>query len=324
MKKHIVVIGGGHGTSALTAHLKNRRDVRLTAIVAVTDMGGSTEVIRDNYEILALGDIRTVIESLIPNSEKELAEACAYRIKSRNGVGFMDGHPLGNIELLMTIKAFNGDVVRGIKAVMRKYRAKHTVLPVTADNVHLEAWFDDGTILEREGAIDGRLKRNPLDRRKIVAVYLRPVATMLREAQMAIFSADTIVVCAGSPFTSIGACFSVLGIAKAICYNTRAKFVQVMSLMTNANESPGWKASHHAENVFRAILRPFDCVVCNDPKLISKEVLCAYAKERARPVEIDDERLQCFAKELVVGDFADERRTPIRHNAKLASLIASL
>jgi hypothetical protein len=94
--------------------------------------------------------------------------------------------------------------------------------------------------------------------------------------------------------------------------------------MTDLNEGPGWKASQYAQNVVDATFRPFDYVVCNDPKLITKPVLEAYKKEGAHPVEIDEERLRCFAKEIIKGDYADETHSPIRHNAKLAKLIASL
>jgi uncharacterized cofD-like protein len=324
VSKKIVAIGGGTGTSALTSEIKNEEGVEATAVVAVSDDGRSSKKIRDHYEVVAVGDVRNVIESLIPDSEIELREMMGMRIHSQNGVGFLDGHPQGNIELLMAIKYFKGDIVKAIQSVMRKYRALHTVLPITADCAHLEAWMDDGSVMEREGVIDSRLKDNPDDTRRIMAVYLRPMATILPDAEWALLNADTIVVCAGSTFTSIGACFSVQGVAQAVRRNTKAKFVQVMNLMTNANESPDWTASQHAENVYQAVTRPFDYVICNDHKLISPEVALAYEKEGARPVVVDRDRLSCYAKEVIVGDFADEQRGPVRHNAKLAKRIIEL
>jgi uncharacterized cofD-like protein len=324
VSKKIVTLGGGTGTRAFTSEVKDKEGVEVIAAVAVSDDGRSSKIIRDHYEVVALGDPRNVMESFIPDSERELREMMGMRIHSNNGVGFIDGHPLGNIELLIAIKYFKGDIVKAIQSVMRKYRALHTVLPITADCAHLEAWMDDGSVMEREGVIDSRLKDNPNDTRRILTVYLRPMAKILPEAQEALLNADTIVVCAGSPFTSIGACFTVRGVAQAIQQNTKAKFVQVVNLMTNANESPDWTASQHAENVYRACMRKFDYVICNDQKLISPEVALAYEKEGARPVVVDRDRLSCYAREVIVGDFADEQRSPIRHNAKLAKLIIEL
>jgi uncharacterized cofD-like protein len=290
-------------------------------------MGGSTKVIRDHYEVGPVGDIRIVIESLMPESERESREIMGMRIQSQNGAGFMDGHPCGNINLLMAIKYFDGDVVKAIRHVMREKRVWHTVLPVTAaKDAHLVAWLDNGDLIEREGVIDDRLKDNPDDTRKIIEAFLRPMPSILPEAREAIRKADTIVVCAGSTFTSIGACFCVYGLASAIRENLKAKFVQIVNLMTNANESPDWTASQHVDNVYRVVLRTFDYIICNDPHLISPDVASIYQRENASPVAVDMDKLSRYVNNIdniIVGKLADEEKSPIRHNAKLAKLIAS-
>ena len=59
--KDIVVIGGGHGLSAILSGIRDMEDTSISAIVTVADDGGSTGRLRKRYTIPAMGDIRNVI-----------------------------------------------------------------------------------------------------------------------------------------------------------------------------------------------------------------------------------------------------------------------
>ncbi len=90
--KHIVLIGGGSGISNLIRAFIHVPDWSISAIVATSDSGGSTGVIRDSYKIPAIGDIIKNLAAL----SGERAAWMTYRHKD----GFLAGHTTGNLWLL--------------------------------------------------------------------------------------------------------------------------------------------------------------------------------------------------------------------------------
>ena len=63
MNKKVVVFGGGRALSVLLRGLK-LFPVDITVIVNVSDDGGSTGKLREEFKIPAMGDIRGVMTSL--------------------------------------------------------------------------------------------------------------------------------------------------------------------------------------------------------------------------------------------------------------------
>ncbi len=61
--KKVVVIGGGTGLSILLRGLK-LFPIDITAVVTVADDGSSTGVLRNEFNIPAVGDLRNVLVSL--------------------------------------------------------------------------------------------------------------------------------------------------------------------------------------------------------------------------------------------------------------------
>lgn len=321
---NIVNICAGTGGAAMMEGFKNypREEVHVTPIVCSTDGGGSSGLIRQQYRVLPFGDFGHVLAACIPDSEVDLRKIVRHRYVSDDGNGFVDGHTVINLELLNAFKVF-GDILKAIQVVSRKYRVLHAILPVTADNVHLCAKLNDGSIIKGEGRIDNRLKENPHDRRRIASVYLEPKAKIFSPTKEAILRADKIVVCPGSPFTSIGANFCVEGVSAAIRQNKDAIFIGVINAMTT-QEGPDWTASRHAEEIFKKVGRKFDFLFCNDPNVIPRKSVRDYLKERSRPVEVDKERLSQFAYHVEVENFIEPGEGPVRHSSKVAKFIVSL
>ena len=75
--KNIVIIGGGTGNSVLLKEFKNHTD-NISAIVTVSDDGGSTGKLRRDLGILAVGDIRNCITALAED-ESTMTKLMEYR-----------------------------------------------------------------------------------------------------------------------------------------------------------------------------------------------------------------------------------------------------
>src|SRR3989339_67777 len=95
--KKVVVIGGGTGTFVVLSALKEIADLDLSAIIAVTDSGGSTGRLRDEFGFLPVGDIRQALAAIAAeNGRKWIQDLLLYRF-SKGSV--LTGHNLGNLIL---------------------------------------------------------------------------------------------------------------------------------------------------------------------------------------------------------------------------------
>ena len=80
MKKKVVVLGGGTGLSYLLNGLK-QYPLDITAIVSVCDDGSSTGILREEFNIPAVGDIRKVLVAL-SETEPLVEKLFNYRFKT--------------------------------------------------------------------------------------------------------------------------------------------------------------------------------------------------------------------------------------------------
>ena len=121
MKKKVVVLGGGTGCSTLLRGLKEF-PIDLTAIVSVCDDGNSTGVLREEFNIPAVGDIRRVLVSL-SETEPLVMELFNYRFKTTSD---LDGHTVGNL-LLTASSEITGNLSDGIEALSKIFNLKGKV-----------------------------------------------------------------------------------------------------------------------------------------------------------------------------------------------------
>ncbi len=89
--KKIVTIGGGTGRFTLLLGLK-KHPVDISAIVAMSDNGGSTGRLRDELGVLPPGDIRQCLIAL-SGSAVTMRKLMWYRFEK----GGLAGHNFGNI-----------------------------------------------------------------------------------------------------------------------------------------------------------------------------------------------------------------------------------
>src|SRR5437899_8703117 len=155
----IVSIGGGTGLSALLSGLKKYTQpfgsaVDVTAIVTVTDDGGSSGRLRREFEVLPPGDIRNCLVAL---SEDEALLSRLFQYRFSGGTG-LSGHSFGNL-FVAALAEITGDFAKAVQEASQILASRGTIFPSTTSNVQLDAWMDDGSRVRGETNITASDKR---------------------------------------------------------------------------------------------------------------------------------------------------------------------
>ncbi len=303
----LAVLGGGTGMSILLRGLK-KVPFDISAVVSVCDDGKSTGRLREEFNMLAVGDIRKVLISLSEDEEK-VEKLFDYRFDTSSD---LDGHALGNI-LLTGANEIMGNMSDGIELIDSLLNLKGKVLPLTEDNVTLVGKMEDGNFVEGEHFITE-------DTRTIESVSYKERPMVNPRVLKAIRNADAIILSMGSLFTSI--------IPNLICEEVReeiekssAKIIYVCNIMTQPGETDDFSVSHHIK-LLNSYLgnRKVDAVVVNNGK-ISKELINKYAdSEQKDLVEIDYENIKTLGAGIIEDNYVLIENGYIRHNTMKVSI----
>lgn len=311
----IVAIGGGTGLSTLLRGFRQYgsidQDKNLTAIVTVTDDGGSSGRLREDFNIPPPGDIRNCLAAL-SHAEPLIEKLFQYRFPEGSS---MAGHSFGNL-FIAAMTAVTGSFDRAVRESTTVLSVRGKVLPSTLDMVQLEATLDDGQVITGESRISGL----PRGEKRIRSVRLLPEdARPLKEALMAIRRADAIILGPGSLFTSIIPNLLIRELREAVL-SSAARIIYVVNVMTQHNETDHFSAADHVEALKETLGRYPDMVVANDSPM-PDTLLERYRAESAHPVLVDRERLEALGVELCLGDFL-YREDYLRHDpSKLADFL---
>ena len=252
----------------------------LSAIVTVSDDGGSSGRLRKELNLPAPGDIRNCIVAL---SEEEalLSRLFRYRFPAGEGLG---GHSFGNL-FLSAMSAITGDFSQAVEQLFRDPGDARAHYPSTTDNAQLYAIMDDGSMVRGETNITA-------SDRRIVELHMAPAdAKALPKALEAIENADLITIGPGSLFTSLVPNLLVRDVSKAIAQSHAVK-VFVCNLMTQANESLGLTASDHIRALVQhAHHQFFDYALVNRTPA-SPELATKYAEKQQSQIEPDVEQIK--------------------------------
>ena len=310
----VVSIGGGTGLSTLLSGLKvyarsahgeppqETCEAEITAIVTVSDDGGSSGRLRRDFDIVPPGDIRNCLVAL-SEDETLLSKLFQYRFQTGHG---LKGHSFGNL-FLAALNQITGDFAHAVRFSSEILAIRGKIFPATAAKVTLEAKMADGKVIAGESRISK--SRQPIDR-----VYLRPGRSQpLQEALDAIAAADVITMGPGSLYTSVIPNLLVTGIPQAI-EQSKALKLYFVNLMWQPGETINMSASQHVEAILnhagrRSVL---DCVVLNTAP-ISAALKRKYATQNVRPVENDFERLNVLGVRVVAADLVGESKL-VRHD----------
>ncbi len=313
----IVAIGGGTGLSTLLRGLKRyappsgdlEPQVEITAVVTVTDDGGSSGRLRRDFDMLPPGDIRNCMVAL-SEDEALLSRLFQYRFASGRG---LKGHSFGNL-FLTALKDLTGDFAEAVKVSSEILASVGRIFPATAAKVTLEAVLEDGSLVRGETRISkskSRIRTIQLD---------PPNCEPLRDTLQAIAAADVITFGPGSLFTSVIPNVLVKGIPEAIA-SSNAVRAYYCNLMWQPGETTGFQASDHARAIIdHAGAKVLDYVIVNSAE-IGKQVLRKYERNRALPVVNDVENLEGMGLQVVAAPVACEREK-VRHDPGRSAAIA--
>src|SRR5882724_2249934 len=283
--QRLVAIGGGTGLSTLLAGLKQLVGKHseglwiesLSAIVTVSDDGGSSGRLRDELQMLPPGDIRNCMIALSEDSTL-LSRLFRYRFR---GQGELGGHSFGNL-FLAALTEVTGDFTEAVRLSSEVLASKGHIFPATISDVRLVAELADGSIVRGETQISA--SRVPISRLRLEPEQCLPLPQVLK----AIRAADVITVGPGSLYTSILPNLLVARVANAIGESSATK-IFICNLMTQPGETDNYTARQHLETI--KIYAPeihFDFVIVND-KRITKEQAERYALEGAHQIGMDND-----------------------------------
>ena len=267
----VVSIGGGLGAVQVMQGMQ-RHTSDLTGIIAVTDTGRSTGIVREFAQIPAPGDIRNALATLALDGDSLLARVMQHRIAAPGDLK-LDGMAFGNL-FIAALTQMSGSFVTAIEQISEFLNLQASIFPVTEENTHICAELVDGTIVEQE------FKVRQLDKAAIKRIFVQnPQATVYPPCLDALRRADLITIGPGSLFTTVIACLAFHEIAQAI-RDSRALKVYICNTTTQPGQTDGYTLSDHVRQVISYLgIGVLDYVVLNSTQP-SAELMELYARER--------------------------------------------
>jgi uncharacterized cofD-like protein len=299
---NIAIIGGGTG---IFPYLQAMKELPFTvsAIVTVSDSGGSSGKLRQEYAIPAPGDIRRALIALSEHKSSYLENLFNYRFSE----GSLSGHNIGNL-MITGLTEMTGDFSESIYQLSKILAVKGNVIPFTLENLTLCAEFDDNTIATGEAEI--RKTKKKIQRIFFDPQYTKPLIRVIE----AIDKADIILIGPGSLYTSILPSLIITPISDIIERSDALKIFSV-NLMTEVGETDNYTVSKHISSLFdNTGYRIANYVLVNNGK-ISDLALEKYARYNSTPVEQDIENVRNMGITPLFYDLVEENDDYIRHSS---------
>ena len=316
----VVSVGGGLGAVQIMQGMQCHTRA-LTGIIAVTDTGRSTGIVREFAQIPAPGDIRNALATLARDDDSLLTRVMQHRIAAP-GNAQLDGMAFGNL-FIAALTQMSASFTTAIGQISQFLDVQARIFPVTEENTHICAELMDGTIVEQEFNV------RQLDKAAIKRIFVQnPEATAYAPCLEALHEADLITIGPGSLFTTVIACLAFKEISQAI-RDSRALKVYVCNTTTQPGQTDAYSLSDHVQQVVSYLgLGILDYVVLNSTRP-SDDLLELYAREKVNVLlptkeEIHKNKTKNFKPEL--ADVADtqsgkralwQKQDTIRHNPEL-------
>lgn len=325
-KKRIVCIGGGTGTFVTLKGLKSYNQ-HLSAIVSMSDSGGSNKRIRDEFGLLPTSDLRQCLVALSDENGGVgiLRKLFMYRFEKGEGIS---GMTFGNL-FMAALTDIVGSQKEAIQQTTKILRIKGSVIPVSFTDTNLVATYEDGSVVKGEHFIDEPEHDGTL---KITKLALAPTARANSQAVEEILKADLIVIGPGDLYTSILPNLIIKGIKDALT-KTKGKIVYVLNLMTKYGQTYNYSALDHVKALEQYLGPCIDTVIVNTSP-IPKYALEVYAKYQEHPI-VDDlnekQRFSIVRSDLISSHIIKKSKTDtlvrslIRHDSdKLAAVLMNI
>ncbi|MBI3895828.1 MAG: YvcK family protein [Acidobacteria bacterium] len=312
-----VAMGGGTGLSTLLKGLKKYvrpdrssdglvpsleefsgaeepRINELSAIVTVSDDGGSSGRLRREFQVLPPGDIRNCLVAL---SEDEALLSRLFQFRFSGGRG-LKGHSFGNL-FLTALTGVTGDFQEAVKVSSEVLVIRGRIIPSTMADIQLEAVLENGRIVQGETQISR--SRHPITRIRLVPPNCRPLPQTLE----AIAQADVITLGPGSLFTSLLPNLLVRDVTRKIAQSRAAK-IYICNLMTQPGETTGFSASDHLRTIYEHCRMALFDYVLLDTVPIAPRLQRRYRAQRSCPVKNDIEELEKLGVQVVLSEIVSE------------------
>ena len=303
--KKVIVFGGGTGLSCLLSGLK-LFPVEVTTVITVSDNGSSTGVLKQEFDIPAVGDVGKVLLAMA-NVDDDFVKLLRYRF-NREGSS-LDNHPVRNI-LLTALIDLKGNLTEATRYMSKILQIKGEVLPLTEERVELVGRDESGNP-EFYGEED--VSQNI---RSISSLSYDHDIHIGNRVRQKIADADLIIFSPGSLYTSILPHLIVEDIVEEI-RQAPAPIMYVSNLVTQPGETDGYNVSDHLAVLNRYLKgRKIDIVLANnaeiDPEITEKYLVT----ENKTLVELDRDLVEQQGARIMEGDiFELDEDGRIRHNA---------
>lgn len=280
-KTKIVVIGGGTGTAVVLSGLKQYPQLELTAIVVVSDDGGSTGRLRDEFGFLPAGDLRQCLAALATgDNESLIRDILLYRFSERSSLA---GHNLGNLILTALedlAQQRKDSPARAIEIASRVFEVAGQVYPISEKPADLVINYQNQQIIGEKN-----LDNPNLGGQKIKKISFKKKQKIYHRAAQAIREADLVILGPGDLYASLLANTLVEGFAEALQDNLKhgGQFVYILNLMTHYSQTHQMSALDHLLEVKKYCCRQPDYILLNKEK-IAPHILAHYASQNEWPV----------------------------------------
>jgi len=295
--KKVVVFGGGTGLSCLLSGLK-LFPLEVTTVIAVSDNGSSTGVLKEELDIPAVGDMGKVLLAM-SNADSEMIELLSYRFKKE---GSLHNHPIRNI-IMAALIDLKGSLTEATRYMCKLLQVNGTVLPLTEEKVELVGESDNG---EYYGQVS--VSGNMGNIRRLTYDHNIKIVGEIREKTL---DADLIIFGPGSLYTSVIPHLITEEILQ-VFEESKARILYVCNLVTQPGETDGYSVHDHV-GVLNKYLRgrKVDVVVANTAP-IDETVKKKYLDLEGKEVVILDGKEDV---RVIGGDIFSIEEGKIRHNA---------
>lgn len=310
--KKIVIFGGGSGLSQMLKGLK-LFPIDITAVVSVSDNGGSTLRLRKDFNIPAVGDISKVLIAM-SNTDKDIINLMNYRFKQSKSLG---NHSVKNL-LLTALLEQKGDFASAIPVLAKLLDVEGRILPITEDNAELMGITEDNKKIYGETSITKTKK-------KIIKIAYDQEVKANPEVLEAIKEADLIIFSSGSLLTSIIPNIIIDDIVKAI-KKSKVPKLYICNLVTQPGETDDYKVSNHIEELEKYLGKGTINIVLANNVEIPHELVEKYATEEQKdPVELDEAILRQRKVRVIKDKMYTIEDGYLRHDTlKTAYLVFSI
>ena len=310
--KKIIIFGGGSGLSQMLKGLK-LFPVDITAVVSVSDNGGSTLRLRKDFNIPAVGDISKVLMAM-SNTDQDIVNLMNYRFKQSKSLG---NHSIKNL-LLTALLEQKGDFTSAIPVLSKLLDIEGKVLPIPEVNVELVGLTNDDKKIYGETSITKCKK-------KIRRIMYDHEVKANPEVIEAIKETDLIIFSSGSLLTSIIPNIIIEEVVQAI-KRSKAPKLYICNLVTQPGETDDFRVSDHIK-VLEEYLgkKTINMVLANNVE-IPKDLVLKYATEEQKdPVLLDEENLRKMNIKIIKDKIYSIEEGYLRHDTlKTAYLIFSI